>query len=57
MTNIQSMYYDVGAYDMKYDEFNEMCQKAWSERFNYLCIDMGKNKKEGKHRIFNISNC
>ena len=57
MTDIQSMYYDVGAYDMKYDEFNEMCQKAWSERFNYLCIDMGKNKKEGKHRIFNISNC
>ena len=43
----QSMYYDNGAYDMKYDEFKEMCHKAWSERFNYFCIDMTKNKIEG----------
>ena len=32
-----------------------MCHKAWSERFNYLCVDMTKNKKEGKYRIFNES--
>ena len=37
---VQSMYYDIGAYDMKYDEFKEMCHKAWSERSNYLSIDM-----------------
>ena len=49
------MYYDIGAYDMKYDEFKEMCHKAWSERFNYLCIDMAKNKNDGKYRIFNES--
>ena len=47
------MYYDIGAYDMKYDEFKEMCHKAWSEGFNYRCIDMTKNKNEGKYRIFN----
>ena len=29
---------------MKDDEFKEMCHKAWSERFNYLCIDMVKIK-------------
>ena len=29
------MYYDIGAYDKKNDEFKEMCLKAWSERFNY----------------------
>ena len=51
----QSMYYDIGAYDMKYDEFKEMCHKAWSERFNYLCIDMTKNRNGGKTRIFNES--
>ena len=33
---------------MKYDEFKEMCHKAWSERYNYLCIDMTKNKNDGK---------
>ena len=46
------MYYDIGAYDMKYDEFREMCHEAWNERFNYLCIGMTINKNEGKYRIF-----
>ena len=40
---------------MKYDEFKEMCHKAWNERLNYLCIDMTKNKNEGKTGIFNES--
>ena len=47
------MYYDIEAYDMKHDEFKEMCHKAWSEKVNYLCIDMTKNKNEGKYRISN----
>ena len=49
------MYFDIGAYDMKYDDFKEMCHKTWSEKFSYLCIDMTKNKNEGKYRIFNES--
>ena len=53
--DVQSMYYDIGAYDMKYDEFKETCHKAWSEKFNYLCIDMTKNRDNGKYRIFNES--
>ena len=53
LRDVQSMYYDIGAYDMKFDEFKEMCHKAWDERFNYLCIDMTKNKNDGKYRIFN----
>ena len=55
LRDVQSMYYDIGAYDMKYDEFKEMCHKAWDERFNYLCIDMTKNKNEGRYSIFNES--
>ena len=38
---------------MMYNEFKEMCHKAWGERFNYLCIDMTKTKNEGKYCIFN----
>ena len=49
------MYYDIGAYNMKYNYSNEMWHVAWSEKFNYLCIDMTKNKNEGKYRIFNES--
>ena len=55
LRDVQSMYYDIGAYDMKYDEFKEMCHKAWDERYNYLCIDMTRNKNEGRYRIFNES--
>ena len=36
LRDVQSMYYDIGAYDLKYDEFKQMCHKARSERFNYI---------------------
>ena len=55
LRDVQSMYYDIGAYDMNYDEFKQMCQKAWDGRYNYLCIDMTKNKNKGKYRIINES--
>ena len=55
LRDVQSMYYDIGAYDMLYSEFKEMCHKAWSERFNYLCINETKNKNEGINRIFKES--
>ena len=54
LRDVQSMYHDIGAFDRIYDEFKEMC-RAWSEKFIYLCIDMTKNKNEGKYRIFNES--
>ena len=55
LRDVQSMYYDIGAYDMKYDEFKQMCHKVWDGKYNYLCIDMAKNRNEGKYRIFNGS--
>ena len=42
-------------YDMNYDKFKKMCYKTWSEKLNYFCIDMTKNKNEGKYRILNES--
>ena len=30
---------------MKYDEFKERCREAWSEKFNYLYIDLTKKMK------------
>ena len=41
---------------MEYSEIREMFREALSERFNFLCIDMTKNKNEGKYRNFNESN-
>ena len=55
LRDVQSMYYDIGAYDMKYDEFKQMCHKAWSERFKYLSIDMTKDQNDGNYLVFNES--
>ena len=30
LRDVQSMYYDIGAYDMAYYEFEEKCLEAWS---------------------------
>ena len=53
--DVQSIYYDIGAFDMIYGEFKEMCRVAGSEKSNYLCIDMTKKEDEGRYRIFNES--
>ena len=53
LRDVRIMYQDVGAFDMKYDEFKEICRVAWGEKFNNLCID--RTRKEGKYRIFNAS--
>ena len=55
LRDVQSLYHDIGAFDRIYDEFTEMCGVGWDEKFNYLCIDMAKNKDNGKYRIFNES--
>ena len=55
LRDVQSLYYDIGAYDMKYDIYEEMFHGAWSEGINYLCIVMTKNKDNRKYRIFNES--
>ena len=39
------MYYDIGAYDMKYDEFKEMVRKTWSEKINYVLIRLKTKMK------------
>ena len=36
LRDVQSMYHDIGAFDMIYDEFKEICRTAWGEKFNYL---------------------
>ena len=54
LRDVDSMYKDIAGYDMKYDEFKEMCRKTWSEKFNYL-YNILSRKKECNHRIFNVS--
>ena len=44
--NVESLYPDVGAYDMLYSEIKQMCRTAWNEKINYLCIDLTKSINE-----------
>ena len=53
--DVEIKFYDIGAYDMLFLECKEKCRKAWSENFNFLCIDLTKNKNEGKYSILNES--
>ena len=55
LRDVEGIYKDIGGYDMKNDEFKEMCRKTWKEKVNYLCIDMTTNKNGGKFAIFNES--
>ena len=32
------MYYDIGVYDMKYDEFKKMCRKGLSESLTIFVL-------------------
>ena len=32
--DVQSKYYNIGAYDMNYNEFKQGCHKAWDEKYN-----------------------
>ena len=50
LRDVQSMYQDIGAFDMKYHEDKETCRVAWSEKFKYLCIDLTKNKNEAIYK-------
>ena len=36
--DVQSMYYEIGAYDMNYDEFKQMCHKIWTEKLDSLFV-------------------
>ena len=55
LRDVQRMYYDIGTFDMLSSEFKELCRKAWNAKFNYLCVEMTKNKNDRKYRIFNES--
>ena len=55
LKDIEHIYRDVAGYDMKYDEFKELCRKSWEEDYNYLCIDRSKKIDQGRYCICNES--
>ena len=56
LKDIENIFRDVIGYDMKYDEFKQLCRKSWEEDYNYLCIDKSKKRDQGRYCICNESN-
>ena len=52
---MESIYRDLGGYDMSYDEFRNIYRRSWEEEFNYLCTDRSKKKDQGRYCICNES--
>ena len=55
LKDIEHIYRDVAGYDMKYDEFKDLCRKSWEEDYNYLYIDRSKKRNQGRYCICNES--
>ena len=48
LKNVETIYRDVGGYDMKYDEYEQFYRKAWEGCFTYLHIDRSKQQFRGR---------
>ena len=44
----ENIYRHFGGYDMSYDNFNHLCRKTWTEKYNYLSIDKSKKNRSWK---------
>ena len=36
--------------DLPFEEFNELCQRIWKKKFNFLTIDLSSSPSNGKYR-------
>ena len=51
LKDIEHIYRAVAGYDMKHDDFKELCRKSWEEDYNYLCFDRSKKRDQGRYCI------
>jgi len=49
--SITHLYQDHCSTDMKYDEFKDLCSKAWSKPYGFLTLDLTKDKEDGKYKM------
>ena len=47
--DIESIYRDIGGYDMCYYEFEQLCRKSWEDDYKYLCIKRSKRRDQRRY--------
>ena len=45
LRDVESIFKDIGGYEMKYQEFKKIRRKAGSEKFNHLCADTARKTR------------
>ena len=56
LKEVEHIYRDIAGFDMPYDEFKELCRKAWKEKHIYLLLNRLKDKTESRYRKCKESN-
>lgn len=50
-TNLRHIFNDYSiACDMKFEQFRDLCNKCWSEKYGFVVIDMDSEVNEGRYR-------
>ena len=49
LKDIGNIYRDFAGYDMSYDEFKQLCRKAWEDDYIYRCVDRSKKRHHGRY--------
>ena len=53
LKDTENMCRGIGRYDLKYDEFKQLCRKGWEEEYRYLCINRSKKRDRERYCICN----
>lgn len=49
--NLKHVYDDFAlSTDMTFNQFKDMCDKCWKEKYSFVCIDLERHKDNGKFR-------
>ena len=49
LKDIEHIYRDVSGCDMSYDDFKQLCRRAWEEDYIYLYFDRSKKRDQGRY--------
>src|SRR5436190_18424888 len=50
-TNLKHIYNDHVGCDMTFNQFKEVCAKAWEVKYGFLVIDKDSDKQNGRYRL------
>ena len=50
-TNLKHIFSDHVGTDMSFDEFKNICRKAWEGKYDFLVVNKEESMSDGRYRI------